>query len=100
MGGGGGGRGKYHIMQHGPAAPSTTRPTPNDVVKYIDAADANDVVIYFRHVFTHEYLISEDEGPHTVPILGEPYVCRWPDEWSLKVEALKKYQRDGGISFA
>ncbi len=55
-----------------PAAPSTTRPTPTDVVMYIDAADANDVVIYFRHLFTREYLISEDSGPHTVPIHGEP----------------------------
>ena len=75
-----------------PAAPSTTRPAPIDVVRYIDAADANDVIIYFRHLFTQNYLLSED---HTVPILGEPCVCRWPDEWSLKVEALKKYQREG-----
>ena len=61
-------------------------------VEYIDAADAGDHIIYDRHVRAYAYirsLTAKDIG-NLEKLIDEPYICRWPEEWTNKVNAMKK----------
>ena len=70
--------------------------TPNDAVEYIDAADANEYIMYLQNALTYDYIVSLPGVKFGNKSLGgEPYLSRWPNEWTEKVDALKKNNRDG-----
>jgi hypothetical protein len=71
--------------------------TTNDVVEYIDAADANEYLIHQQHIHTNNYILSLTKDQSFV---REPYLSRWPREWTEKVDALKKSNMDGWIQHA
>jgi len=61
--------------------------TTNDAVEYIDAADANEYIIHQQHLHTYNYILSLTEGDESAnqSSLGEPYLSRWPKEWTKKL---------------
>jgi hypothetical protein len=58
--------------------------TTNNVVEYIDAADANEYIIHQQHLHTYNYILSLTEGDESVnqSFVGEPYLSRRPKEWT------------------
>ena len=90
---------------HADPSPSTTDANDastsrlgNDAVEYIDAADANDFLMYKQHFHTYDYILSP-EGHESAQksCVGGPYVTKWPKEWTQDVDALKKSNKDGWV---
>ena len=82
---------------HADPSPSTTDANDastsrvgNDAVEYIDAADANDFLMYKQHFHTYDYILSPEghESTQKSRVAG-PYVTKWPKEWTQNVDALK-----------
>ncbi len=61
-------------------------------VEYIDAADACDHITYDRHAETYAYIrsLTAKNIGNLEELIDEPYICRWPEEWTNKVNAMKK----------
>jgi hypothetical protein len=90
---------------HSDPSPSTTAANDastsrvgNDAVEYIDAADANEFLIYKQHFHTYDYILSP-EGHESANQSrdGGPYLIKWPKEWTQKDDALKKSNMDGWV---
>ncbi len=66
-------------------------------MEYIDAADANEYIIYQQNLLSYNYILSFPEGVESgkKSLGGELYLSRWPNEFTEKVDALKKNNRDG-----
>jgi hypothetical protein len=73
---------------------SSTHPATDSgaTIEYVDAADAGNHIIYDGHVQTYDYIMSltaKNMG-NLEKLIDEPYICRWRDEWTNKVNAMKK----------
>ena len=68
--------------------------TPSDSHEYIDALDANTALTFYRHPHTYYYIISRNDENHSnlEKLAGQTYMCRWPQEWANKIEALRKFK--------
>ncbi len=67
------------------------------MVEYFDAAVGGNHIIYDRHVQTYDYikpLTTENMG-NLEKLIDQPYICSWPDEWTNKVNAMKKSGENG-----
>jgi hypothetical protein len=73
--------------------PTTRTPTtPSTPLEYMDAADANNQVIHLQHLHTLNYILNSSDSE---AISDESFLCRWPDEWTEKVEAMKRNKIEG-----
>jgi hypothetical protein len=79
------------------ATPTIDATTSGDSYEYIDALDANPTLIHQRHLHTYNYILSRNDENHSniEELVSQPYMCRWPQEWTNKVEALRKYKGQG-----
>ena len=72
--------------------------TTCDSYEYIDALDANTALIHQRHLHNYDYILSRNDENHSnlVELVGQTYImCRWPQEWTNKMEALRKFKGQG-----
>jgi hypothetical protein len=91
-----------HLPSSAPSAGAATTSMPRSsthaatnsgaTVEYIDAADAGDHIIYNRHVQTLAYIrsLTAKNIGNLEKLIDEPYICRWPEEWTNKGNAMKK----------
>jgi hypothetical protein len=79
------------------ATPTNDATTPGDSYEYIDALDANPTLIHLRHLHTYNYVLSRNDENHSniEELVSRPCMCRWPREWTNKIEALRKYKEQG-----
>ena len=71
--------------------------------EYIDALDATASIIHLRHLQTLDYITSlidpdlsiDPDLTGVAELLAKPYICRWPNEWTKRVDALKKVRGEG-----
>jgi hypothetical protein len=79
------------------ATPINDATTPNDSYEYIDALDTNPAPIHQRHLHTYDCIISRNDDNHSnlEKLVGQPYMYLWPQEWTNKIEALRKYKGQG-----
>jgi hypothetical protein len=54
----------------------------HNAIEYIDAAYANDYIMYHQHLHTKHYIVSIIEEVESIneTILEEPYISRWPKD--------------------
>ena len=69
-----------------------TTTTPGTPLEYMDAADANNQVIYLQHLHTINYILKSSNRE---AMNEESFLCRWPDEWKETVEAVKRNKTNG-----
>jgi hypothetical protein len=64
-----------------------------DSYEYIDARDADCALIHKIYLTTYKYILSRtDENLSNLQeLVDQPYMCRWPKEWTNKIEALRKF---------
>jgi hypothetical protein len=87
---------------HDPRSTSAST-TPSATFEYIDAVDATASIIHLRHLHTLNYITSgidpdlsiDPDVTGVADVLAEPFICRWPDEWTKRVDALKKVRCEG-----